>query len=134
MHKQTYSLAAMLCGSRRSVRVSASLLVLLKLLWEAATAVWGVYLHAAAAAARGRTGCRRRSRRRGGGPRVYCPARLLGQLAEELWLQLRDVEALLDGVGGQHHVVVDAGGIQNHGGEQLQGLREDRKKNVQYHE
>ena len=54
------------------------------------------------------------------------PAGLLGQLAEELRLQLRHVQALLDGVGRQQHVVVDAGRVQDHRGEQLQGLEEEK--------
>ena len=59
---------------------------------------------------------------RGGGGVGYDPAGLLGQLAEELRLQLGHLQALLDGVGGQHHVVVDAGRVQDHRSEQLDGL------------
>ncbi len=49
-------------------------------------------------------------------------ASLLGQDGQQLRLQLWAVEALLEGVLGQDHVVVDTGGVQHHAAEQLHAL------------
>ena len=38
---------------------------------------------------------------------------LLDQHGQKLGLELQDVEAVLDGVLGQHHVVVDTRGVQD---------------------
>ncbi len=43
---------------------------------------------------------------------------LFDEGAEQFWLQFRNVQALLDGVGGQHHVVVDSGRVHDDGREQ----------------
>ena len=51
-------------------------------------------------------------------------ASLLGQDGQQLWLQLRAVEALLEGVLGQDHVVVDTRGVQHHAAEQLHALHQ----------
>jgi hypothetical protein len=51
-------------------------------------------------------------------------ASLLGQDGQQLWLQLWTVEALLEGVLGQDHVVVDTGGVQHHAAEQLHALHQ----------
>ena len=47
---------------------------------------------------------------------------LLDEGAEELGLQLGHVQAELERVGRQHHVVVDAGRLHHHRGEQLERL------------
>ena len=48
---------------------------------------------------------------------------LLDEGAQQLRLELRDVQALLDGVGRQHHVVVDPGRVHHHRREQQQRLQ-----------
>jgi hypothetical protein len=51
-------------------------------------------------------------------------ASLLGQDGQQLRLQLGAVEALLEGVLGQDHVVVDTRGVQHHAAEQLHALHQ----------
>lgn len=57
---------------------------------------------------------------------VHVPAGLLDERAQQLVLQVRHVQALLQGVLGQHHVVVDARLLQRHGDEQLAALRREQ--------
>ena len=52
--------------------------------------------------------------------------RLLDQCADQLRLKLGHVQALLEGVLGQHHVVIDAGLIDRYGKEQLAALQSKR--------
>jgi hypothetical protein len=47
---------------------------------------------------------------------------LLGEDSQQFRLQLRQVETLLEGVLGQHHVVVNTGGVEHHAAEQLHTL------------
>jgi len=52
---------------------------------------------------------------------VLCLRRARGLFDEgtkEFRLKFGNVETLLDGVGGEHHVVVDASGVHHNGGEE----------------
>ena len=49
---------------------------------------------------------------------------LLHQGGQQLGLELHHVQAVLDGVLGQDHVVVDTGGVQHHRHEELDRLEE----------
>lgn len=52
---------------------------------------------------------------------------LLHESTEELRLEFRGVQALLESIGGKHDVVVDPGGLHHHGGEKLERLKRRRK-------
>ena len=43
---------------------------------------------------------------------------LLDEGAQEFRLKIWNIEALLDGVGSEHHVVVDAGRVHHDGGKE----------------